>query len=160
MPRGIWIVRGHRLRKLGRVETKILFVDSSGCVDNERHDTRGAVLNGVGDEGKSRAHLSIDDIVFCSALRMWSLASEDPKHISIERNMLADLICREALARVSDKRVDRAIELIARTMPVQTVVLALIADQSLSKLLGEIPRRAREILVLRFDQFAARTYGG
>src|SRR5260370_10721035 len=63
------------------------------------------------------------------------------------------------LARVSDERVDRAIELIASTVPIQTIVSAFIADQFLGELLGDVTWRARKILFLRRDQIAARIHG-
>ncbi len=90
---------------------------------------------------------------------MPSLACEDPEHVPIEWNMLANLVLRKILARVSDEGVDRAIEFIGSTVPVQTIVLALIADQSLGKLLGEVSRRMSKILFLRFDQLAACIHG-
>src|SRR5437870_10866350 len=62
---------------------------------------------------------------------MLSLAGEDPEHIPIERNMLANLVSWEILACISDERVDRALELIAGTVPIQTIVPAFIADQFL-----------------------------
>ena len=91
---------------------------------------------------------------------MSSLAGEDPEHIPIERNMLANLVSWEILACISDERVDRALELIAGTVPIQTIVPAFIADQSLGELLRLVSRRVRKILLLRIDQFAACIHGG
>src|SRR6266704_2170881 len=105
-------------------------------------------------------HLPIDDIVLGAARRMSPLASEDPKHIPIERNMLANLVRWEILPRVSDERVDRAIELIASTVPIQTIVPTFIADQFLGELLRQVTRRAGKILLLGIDQIAARIHGG
>src|SRR6266705_5657587 len=136
VPGGIRVIGGHRLCKVCCVGTKVLFVNGSGLVDNKSHHTRGAVLDRVGNEGESCAHLPIDDIVLGAARRMSSLASEDPEHIPIERNMLANLVRWEILARVSDERVDRTVELIVSTVPVQTIVLAFFADQFLSELAG------------------------
>src|SRR6266568_1739026 len=99
VPGGIRVIGGHRLCKLCCVGTKVLFVNRSRFVDNKSHHTRGAVLDRVGDEGESCAHLPIDDIVLGAARRMSPLASEDPKHIPIERNMLANLVGWENLAR-------------------------------------------------------------
>src|SRR4029077_7524100 len=74
--------------------------------------------------------------------------------------MFANLLGWEVLSRVGDERVDRAIELIISTVPIQTIVTALIANQPLCELLGEVSRRVREILFLRRDQIAARFHGG
>ena len=90
---------------------------------------------------------------------MPSLAGEYPEHISIEWDMLANLVRWKILARVSDERVYRAIELIISTVPVQTIVLAFIADKFLGELLGDAIRRARKVLLLRFDQIVARIHG-
>src|SRR6266852_3715847 len=160
VPGGIRVIGGHRLCKLCCVGTQVLLVNGARFVDNKSHHARGAVLDRVGDEGESCAHLPIDDILLGSARCMSSLASEDPEHIPIERNMLANLVRWEILARVSDERVDRAIELIASTVPVQAIVLAFIADQFLCELLGEIRRRARKIFFLGVDQLPTRAYGG
>src|ERR1700745_1724642 len=122
VPGGILVIHGHHFCKLCCVRTKVLFVNSSGLVDYECHHTGGAVLDRVSDEGESCGHLVIDDIVFGTARRMLSLAGEDPEHIPIERNMLANLVGWEILARVSDERVDRPIELIVRAEPIQTIV--------------------------------------
>src|SRR5712692_6597387 len=159
VPGGIRVIGGHRLRKLCCVGTEILFVNGSGFVDNKSHHSRGAVLHRVSDEGESCAHLAIDNIVFGSARCMWSLASKDPEHIPIERNMLANLVRWKILARVSDERVDRAIELIAGTVPIETIVLAFIADQFLGELIGKVTLRACKILFFRRDQIAARIHG-
>src|SRR5713226_6612208 len=160
VPGGIRVIGGHRLCKLCCVGTQVLFVNGARIVDNKSHHTRGAVLHRVGDEGKSRGHLAIDDVVLGSARCMLPSACEDAEHIPIEWNMLANLIRWEILARVSDERIDRASELIASTMPVQTVVPAFIADQFLGELLGLVNWRARKILFLRVDQIAAGVHGG
>src|SRR5207245_9105676 len=106
-----------------------------GLVDNKSHHTGGTVVDRIGDKGKSRCHLAINNIVLGAARRMWSLAREDPEHVPIERNMLANLVGWKILARVSDERIDRAIELIASSVPIQTIVAAFIADQFLCELL-------------------------
>src|SRR6266850_4482776 len=160
VPRGIRIISGHRLCKLCGVGTKILFVDGPRSVDNEGHDARGAVLRRIGDEGESSSHPSVGDVVPGSARCMRSLASEDPEKITIKRDVLANLVGWEILTRVCDERVDRASKLIASTVPIQAVVPALIADQFLGELFGEVAWRVRKILFLRFDQFAARIHGG
>src|SRR4029077_4719372 len=112
------------------------------------------------DEGESCAHLPIDDVVLGSARSVGSLAGEDPEHIPIERDMLANLVRWKILARVGDERIDGAIELISSTVPVETIVLAFIADQFLRELLGEIRRRTRRIFLLGVDQLTACIYGG
>jgi len=91
---------------------------------------------------------------------MWSLAGEDSETYTHLGNMLASLgPSSEILASVCDERIDGAIELIACAMPVQTIVPAFIADQFLGELLGLVNWRARKILFLRLDQFAARIHG-
>src|SRR6266481_423629 len=160
VPGGIRVIGGHRLCKLCCIGTEVLLVNGSRCVDDESHHSRGAVLDRVGDEGESTAHLPINDIVLGATRCVSPLAGEDPEHIPIERNMLANLVRWEILARVSDERVDRAIELIASTVPVQTIVSAFIADQFLGELLRQVTRRACKILLLRIDQIAARIHGG
>src|SRR6266851_4470496 len=160
VPGGIRVILGHRLCNFCCLRTKILFVNGSECVDYESHQTRGVVLDRVGDEGETRGHLRIDDIVLGAARGMWPLASEDAEHIPIERNMLANLVGWEILACVSDERVDRAIELIVSTVPIQTIMPTFIADQFLGELLGLVDWRTRKILFLRFGQFAARIHGG
>src|SRR5713101_6212614 len=160
VPGGIRVIGGHRLCKLCCFGTQVLFVNGAQFVGNKTHHTRGAVLDRIGDEGKSRGHLPIDDIVLGSARCMSSLASEYPEDIPLERNVLANLVRWEILARVSDERVDRAIELIASAVPVQTIVPTLVADQLLGELLRQVTRRACKILLLRIDQIAARIHGG
>src|SRR6266446_6312286 len=155
VPGGIRVIGGHRLCKLCCVGTQVLFVNGARFVDNKSHHTRGAVLHRVGDEGKSRGHLAIDDVVLGSARCMLPSACEDAEHIPIEWNMLANLIRWEILARVSDERIDRAIELICSTVPVQTIVSAFIANKFLGELFREVTWRARKILFLRVDQIAA-----
>src|SRR5260370_380068 len=91
---------------------------------------------------------------------MVCLAREDLEVVAIEGNMLDNLVGWEILACVRNERVDRAIELIVGTMPVQTIVSAFIADQFLCELLRKGARRACKILFLRTDQFAARIHGG
>src|SRR5229473_7156575 len=160
VPGGIRVIGGHRLCKLCCFGTKVLFVNGSGFADNESHHPRGAVVHRISDEGESCAHLAIDDVVLGSPRRMSSLAREDPEHIPIERHMLANLVRWEILPRVSDERVDRAVELIASTMPIQTIVSTFVANQFLSELAVEFTWRARKILFLRVDQIAAGVHGG
>src|SRR6267142_3702783 len=160
VPGGIRIIDSHRLCKLCGVGTKVLFVDGPRLVDNQSHHTRRAVFGGIGDERESSSHPSVGDIVPGSARCMRSLAREDPEKIAIKRNVLTNLVGGEILPRVCDERVDRASELITSTMPIQTVVSAFVADQFLGELLGEVAWRARKILFLRVDQFAAPIHGG
>src|SRR6202020_1590337 len=108
------------LGQLGLFRAEILFVDGAGLSDHESHHTRGAVIDRVSDKGESSGHHAIDDIVLGSVRSMWSLARQYPKHIAVERNMLAHLVFRKILARVSDERIDRTIELVAGAVPVQT----------------------------------------
>src|SRR6267378_392873 len=138
MPGRIRVIGGHCPGKLCCLATKVLLINCSGFVDDKSHHARGTVLNRVGNEGESCAHLAIDDVVPGPARRVLSLASEDPEHIPIERNMLANLIRWKILARVSDEWVYRAIELIISTVPVETIMLAFVADQFLRELRGEI----------------------
>src|ERR1700722_6013012 len=160
VPSGIRVVDSHRLCKLCRVRAEVLFVNCSGFVDNKRHYTRGAVLHRISDDGKACAHLSVDDIFFGSATCMSSLACKDAEHIPIERHMLTNLFRRKILARVRNERIDRAISLIVGTLPVQTVVLAFIANQFLCELIRQISWRAGKVLLFRVDQFMARIHGG
>src|ERR1700737_1671799 len=159
VPGGIRVIGSHRLCKFCGVWTEVLFINGPGLVDNKSHHTRGAVLDGIGDEGEACAHLPIDDIFPGSARCMSSLASEDAEHISVERNMLANLICWEILPRVSDERVDRAVKLVVGPLPVQTVVPAFVADQLLRILFRDASWRTGEVLLLRFDQSVQRICG-
>src|SRR5260370_16148630 len=127
VPGRIRVIGGHLLCKLCRVRTKILFVNDSGFVDNKSHYTGGAVVHRVSNEGESSVHLAIDDIVFGSARCMWSLACEDPAHISIERNMLAHLVSWDILAPAHHELMHLAITLILHTLPSPTDVAAVIA---------------------------------
>src|SRR5260370_2200742 len=122
VPGRIRVIGGHLLCKLCRVRTKILFVNDSGFVDNKSHYTGGAVVHRVSNEGESSVHLAIDDIVFGSARCMWSLACEDPEHISIERNILADLVRWDILARISYESIHRPTKPLLRTLPAHTIV--------------------------------------
>src|SRR5260370_32744286 len=155
VPGGIRVICGHRLWKLCCFGTKVLFVDGSGFADNESHHARGVVVHRISDEGESCAHLAIDDVVLGSPRCMSSLAREDPEHIPIERHMLANLVRWEILPRVSDEGVDRAVELIASTMPIQTIVSTFVANQFLSELAVQFPWRARQILFFRGQQILA-----
>src|SRR3984893_14849867 len=112
VPSGILIICGHRFSKLCCVGTEILFIDDARFVDNESHHARGTVLRRIGDEGESCSHLSVDDILLGSARCIRPLAREYSEKIPIERNMRANLVLWEVLARVSDERVNRTIELI------------------------------------------------
>src|SRR5882724_5790292 len=160
MPGGIRIIGGHRFGKLGGVGTKILFVNRSRSVDNESHHTRGAILGRIRHKGESCAHFPIDDVVLGSVRRMRSLAREDPEKITVERNLVANFVLGAFPVRISDERVDRAIGFIVGTVPVQTIMPALIADELLRKLLWDVTRRTRKILFLCFDELAARIHGG
>src|SRR6266404_2002679 len=61
---------------------------------------------------------------------------------------------------IREHSVERAIELIVSTMPVQTIVAAFCADQFLRKLVWEAGRRVPEIFLFCFDQVLARILGG
>jgi hypothetical protein len=91
---------------------------------------------------------------------MTPLAREDAEEIAIVWHRIAALVLWALFVRFRDKRVNRAIELVLGAVPVQTIVLASIADQFLRELLGDVTRRVRKILLLRFDQVAARIHGG
>src|SRR5258707_3210758 len=84
VPGGIGVISGHGLCNFGGVGSEVLFVNSSGLVDNESHHARGAVLRRIGHEGESPCHLPVDDIVLRSARGMRSLASEDAGKIATE----------------------------------------------------------------------------
>src|SRR6202051_3419104 len=131
VPAGIGVIGGHRFCKLCCVGTKVLFVNGSRFVDNESHHSRGAVLCWVGDEGEPCGHLPVDDILLSSAGCMSSLARQDSEKITIERNVSGVVVRVTILARVSDERIDRAIELIGCFLPIQTVMLSLVADKFL-----------------------------
>src|SRR4029077_11755845 len=91
---------------------------------------------------------------------MSSLASDDAKQIAIEWVLIDALVVWTFSIRISDERVDGAVELVGSIMPVQAIVPALIADQFLRELFREVSQRAGKISLLRFDQLAARIHGG
>src|SRR5712692_5373743 len=155
VPSRIRVIGGHRSSNLYCVGTEIFFVDDARFVDNESHHARGTVLRRICDEGESCGHLSVDDIVLGSARCIRPLAREYSEKIPIERNMRANLVLWEILARVSDERVNRTIELIARFLPIQTVVFSLIADKFLCVLLGEAVRGPEVVLFLGIHQISA-----
>src|SRR6266478_7130297 len=128
MPSGIRVIGGHCFCKLCCLGTKILFVNSPRFVDDESHHTRGAVLGGICDEGKSCGHLSVDDIILGSALSVRSLASENPEKIAIEGVPIADLVVWTFSGRIGDERVDRTVEPVVDTLPVQAIMPVLIAN--------------------------------
>ena len=113
------------------------------------------VLGWVGNESESCGHLPVDEVALGSARGVWSLAREDPEKIAIERNVRSNFIRWAILSCVSDQRVDRAIELIARFLPLQTIMLSPIADQFLCVFLGEAVRGPGEVLFLGIHQIAA-----
>src|ERR1700739_1529466 len=86
---------------------------------------------------------------------MRSLAGEDAKKISVEWIMIAPLVWAFPV-RISDERVDWAVEVVGSTLPIQPIVPSLITDQLLRELLGEVSHRAGEIFLLRFNQVPAR----
>src|SRR5947207_14251820 len=133
MPGVIRVIRGHRLSKPCGVGTKILFVNRSRSVDNESHRTRGAIFARIRHKGESRAHFPINHVVLGSARCMRPLACEDPEKITVERNLLANFVLRASC--ICDERVDRAARFIVGTVPVQTIMPVLIADEPLRKLL-------------------------
>jgi aryl-alcohol dehydrogenase-like predicted oxidoreductase len=91
---------------------------------------------------------------------MRPLAREDPGKITVERNLFVNFVLRAFAKCICDERVDRAARFIVGTVPVQTIMPALIADEPLRKLLYDVMRRTREILLLCFDELAARIDGG
>src|SRR5260370_18745820 len=91
---------------------------------------------------------------------MRSLAGEDAEKIAIEGDLIASLVLWVFCGGIGDERVDGAVELVGSPVPVQAIVVALLADQFLCELLGEVARGARRRLLLRIDQFPAGLQGG
>jgi len=85
---------------------------------------------------------------------VWSLAREDPEKIAIERNVRTNFIRWAILSCVSDQRVDRAIELIAR-FPNTNHYAFPIADQFLCVFLGEAVPGPWRSIVSGIHQIAA-----
>jgi hypothetical protein len=86
---------------------------------------------------------------------MRPLGREDAGKIAIERDLIATFSPWALSVGLDDERLNRAINLIVSTLPVQTIVSAFTADQLLGKLFGDFTRRVSNILLLCFDQVVA-----
>src|SRR3979490_1775494 len=88
---------------------------------------------------------------------MRSLLREDSKEIAVVRDWIANLVLSPSSGCIRDQRIDRTIELVVSTVPIQPVMPSFLADHFPRQLFWAPSRRPRKIFLLRFDQMPART---
>ncbi len=134
-PGVVWIEFGQRLCDIGSILAKILFVDHPILIDDERLDTRISVLRRVRNIGESTGHLSIDGIRLRTAFGCGTLHFQLPEVIAIEGLRRVRLDSKSLFGGECHQRSQRAGRRTLRRLPVQTVLLASIADEFLRVLL-------------------------
>src|SRR5262249_11911129 len=107
----------------------ILFVDHAVLIDHERHDAGVAIVRGISDERKAACELAVHNIIFSSALGSPSLFRKQAIVVAVIGRLLA-LLHRVTFAGGRDEQwTDGAGRLVVAGLPVQTVLLAFIADE-------------------------------
>jgi hypothetical protein len=134
----IGIESGHRLCHIAGIFPKVFFEDHSVLVDDERLNTRLAILRRVRNIGESTGHLSIDDIVFGAALGIGTLIVQLPEIITIERLGIVRLDRDFLVGCERDVWTEWAARSALRRLPVQSVLLAGIANELLRVLLNAV----------------------
>src|SRR5260221_263827 len=150
LPGLVRIEPSHVRHEPQRVVAEIFLVDRAGMIDQDGHDTRSAVLGGIGDQREPTDHLACDDIVECAARCVRALLLQNPVIIAmIRRRTRADLVSFGRGPRGQFAK--RALASIRRR-PVETVLLPGSADDALgidtSTLSGPV---LLGIFVLRVD---------
>src|SRR5262249_30185481 len=116
------IVLRDRRCDLPALFAEVLFVDSTVGGDDERHDPRGTVRDGIGDESETRGHLPADEIASLPAWSAAALRREDPEVVASPRRLRGQARGR-GLAR-DDDRAEGAHVVLPGRGPVETVLLA------------------------------------
>src|SRR5208282_3093199 len=128
-PSAIGIERGHCGCCFGCGFPHVLLEQHPILVDDECHHPRIAVFRGIGNEGESADHLPIDHVVLRTAWRVTALAFEHMKVVAMERRAGVRLCAVSFIGRECRQRPERAFGLTFGRFPVQTVLLACVADE-------------------------------
>src|SRR5271157_6314768 len=126
----------HRFRHLSGVLAEVFLVHNSVLVDDEGRDAGIAILLRIGDEGKASGHLSVDDVIFRAAFGIRTLLGEDAIEVAVKWLLLAGLRCESfGCGSIRGQRPKRALRLSLWRLPIQSVLLAFVADELLRVLL-------------------------
>src|SRR5271169_5561260 len=131
-PRIVRIDLCHRLDQVSRLRPEVLLVYRSVEVHNKRHHSGIAVLRGISDERESSCHFPVDDVALGAARSSRSLRCEQAEKIPMK------WVCFLAVAlgsSVLEHRTDRTLRLAFGRLPIQTILLAFIADELLCVLM-------------------------
>src|SRR5271157_6372273 len=126
----------HRFRQLSGVLAEVLLVHNSVLVDDEGREAGIAILLRIGDEGEASGHLSVHDVIFRAAFGIRTLLAEDAIEVAVKWLLLAGL-WGESFGGGSKgcQRPKRALRLSLWRLPIQSVLLAFVADELLRVLL-------------------------
>src|SRR5262245_32755122 len=82
LPAAVGIVRRHRRDGVRRLFAEILLIHASILVDDERHDARRSILDGIRNEGEAPDHVATDHVAARASGRVRSLGREDAKVVA------------------------------------------------------------------------------
>src|SRR5271169_5559397 len=125
----VGIVFGYGATKLFRVLPKVFLVHHTVLVDDEGHDAGIAILGGIGHEGEAADQFTVHQVVARAAFGRGSLCGEHAVIVAVERRLLALLYVVALAGGVHEQRPDGARGFVISGLPVESVVLAVVADE-------------------------------
>src|SRR5664280_3869220 len=141
------------LDNVGSLRSEVPFIDHSGRIHQEGHDSGVAVLGRIGDECEATRHLAIHDVAFGATLGLSALSRQDPVVVAVER-LRSIVFASIALAGgIGYQGANRALGLPLGNLPIKSVLLAFIANELLRVLVDGIAiMRLLKIIVLSIGQ--------
>src|SRR5207245_2044953 len=129
LPAAVWVVLPHFLDDLVGLLAQVPFVHSTVPADEEGHDPRRTVRDGIGDERKAARHAAVPQVALRPTRRGRALRGEDAEVVAPPRPRRS--LPLRVDARRGDRRAEGALVALAGRRPVEAVPPARVADDSL-----------------------------
>src|SRR5271165_572955 len=157
-PSAVWVEFGHRFCEIGGIFAEVLSVDHPILIDDERLNAALVVFCRVGNVGESAGRFSVDDIRFRASFGSGALTIEVVEVVTVKRLGGIGRESYSLFAGECDQRPNGATRRILRRLPVQTVLLAGIANEFLC-VLFQAAMLLSEVLLLGLRQSSACVNG-
>src|SRR5271157_5029617 len=146
--------------QVGGLRPQVFLVYGTVLIDDEGHHSGVAVLRGIGHEGEAASHFPIHDVALGATFCVSALRGKYAVVVAVERLRSIVLAAVTLSGGIGHQRADGALGLAFGNLPIESVLLAGVADEFLRVLFDRVAIVGlAEVLVLRVSQSITHTNG-
>src|SRR5271157_3391693 len=153
LPGLVGVVGLHLFGQVGGLRPQVFLVYGTVLIDDEGHHSGVAVLRRIGNEGEAASHFPIHDVALGATFCVSALRGKYAVVVAVERLRSIVLAAVTLSGGIGHQRADGALGLAFGNLPIESVLLAGVADEFLRVLFDRVAIVGlAEVIVLRISQ--------